>query len=132
MKTFAAWDFNRKVSQLVTLSLQIKSYNNLNFRTHTMLGPNPKKAATPSTATSLSSASSTSGNDVSYGDGLMVKAIDDIFKFVENSENPQEFRVSNLFINFVYKACCLGGSKRDRKKFPSEKVEIDHLDCKKI
>jgi len=93
-----------------------------------MLGPNPKKAATPSTATSSSSASSTSGNDVSYGDGLMVKAIDDIFKFVENSENPQEFRVSNLFINI---ACCLGRKQRDRKKFPSEKVEIVHLDCEK-
>lgn len=74
-----------------------------------MLGPNPKKAATPSTATSSSSASSTSGNDVSHGDGLMVKAIDDIFKFVENSENPQEFRVSNLLLLYlcVYKACCL-------------------------
>lgn len=65
-----------------------------------MLGPNPKKAATPSTATSSSSASSTGGSDVSHGDGLMVKAIDDIFKFVETSENPQEFRVS---IAVVYK-----------------------------
>ncbi|CAG9807399.1 unnamed protein product [Chironomus riparius] len=66
--------------------------------THTMLGPNPKKAATPSTATSSSSSSSTSGSDVSHGDGLMVKAIDDIFKFVENSENPQEFRVSISYL----------------------------------
>jgi hypothetical protein len=66
-----------------------------------MLGPNPKKAATPSTATSSSSASSTGGNDVSYGDGLMVKAIDDIFKFVENSENPQEFRVSTFVVVVV-------------------------------
>lgn len=60
-----------------------------------MLGPNPKKAATPSTATSTSS---TSSNDLSLsnGDGLMVKAIDDIFRHVESSENPQEFRVSSL------------------------------------
>lgn len=60
-----------------------------------MLGPNPKKAATPSTATSISS---TSSNDLSLsnGDGLMVKAIDDIFRHVESSENPQEFRVSSL------------------------------------
>lgn len=60
-----------------------------------MLGPNPKKAGTPSTATSNSSSSSNDSN-ISHGDGLMVKAIDDIFKFVESSENPQEFRVSNL------------------------------------
>lgn len=58
-----------------------------------MLGPNPKKAATPSTATSNSSTSS-SDLSVCNGDGLMVKAINDIFKFVEGSENPQEFRVS--------------------------------------
>lgn len=67
----------------------------LNHRTHTMLGPNPKKAATPSTATSNSSASP-SDSSITHGDGLMVKAIDDIFKFVESSENPQEFRVSNF------------------------------------
>lgn len=85
-----------------------------------MLGPNPKKAATPSTATSSSSASSTSGNDVSHGDGLMVKAIDDIFKFVENSENPQEFRVSNLLLYLcVYKACCLNRKQEriEKKSF---------------
>lgn len=52
-----------------------------------MLGPDPKKAGTPSTAKSSGSDSGSSG------DGLMVKAIDDIFRFVEASENPQEFRV---------------------------------------
>lgn len=62
-----------------------------------MLGPNPKKAGTPSTATSNSSASS-SDLGVSNGDGLMVKAIDDIFRYVESSENPQEFRVSNFTV----------------------------------
>ena len=57
-----------------------------------MLGPNPRKAATPSTSNSNpSSSGSDSGNT---GDGLMVKAIDDIFNYVETSENPQEFRVS--------------------------------------
>lgn len=65
-----------------------------------MLGPNPKKAATPSTATSNSSSSSNDPN-ISNGDGLMVKAIDDIFKFVENSENPQEFRVSLIIISIT-------------------------------
>lgn len=63
-----------------------------------MLGPNPKKAATPSTANSapLSSGSDSSNNS---GDGLMVKAIDDIFERISASENPQEFRVSFVFIN---------------------------------
>lgn len=58
-----------------------------------MLGPNPRKAATPSTANSNpSSSGSDSGNT---GDGLMVKAIDDIFDYVEAAEKPQEFRVSS-------------------------------------
>lgn len=63
------------------------------FRTHTMLGPNPRKAATPSTATPSSSGSDSSKT----GDGLMVKAINDIFKFVETAENPEEFRVSFMY-----------------------------------
>ena len=60
-----------------------------------MLGPDPKKAGTPSIASSvpLSSGSDTSNNT---GDGLMVKAIDDIFEKISSSENPQEFRVSFL------------------------------------
>jgi hypothetical protein len=58
-----------------------------------MLGPNPRKAATPSTTNSVpvSSGSDSSNNT---GDGLMVKAIDDIFERISSSENPQEFRVS--------------------------------------
>lgn len=63
-----------------------------------MLGPNPKKAATPSTSTLLTS-SSDSITQNTQGDGLMVKAIDDIFKFVEQSENPEEFRVSLMGMN---------------------------------
>lgn len=59
-----------------------------------MLGPNPsRKAATPSASnatSTLSSPSDSSGN----GGGLMVKAIDDIFRYVETAENPQDFRVS--------------------------------------
>lgn len=57
-----------------------------------MLGPNPRKAATPSTAHAPTSSGSDSSNNT--GDGLMVKAIDDIFKVVEASESPQRFRVS--------------------------------------
>ena len=98
-----------------------------------MLGPNPKKAATPSTATSSSSSSSTSGNDVSHGDGLMVKAIDDIFKFVENSENPQEFRVSSLLLFICIQSLLLEQeTKRIEKSFLPRKVKIVHLDCEII
>lgn len=59
-----------------------------------MLGPNPRKAVTPSTAYAPMSSGSDSS---STGDGLMVKAIDDIFNYVETAENPQEFRVSSSF-----------------------------------
>lgn len=81
--------------ELVWTKLFIKLMNELwtSFRTHTMLGPNPRKAATPSTATPSSSGSDSNKT----GDGLMVKAINDIFKFVETSENPDEFRVSFMY-----------------------------------
>lgn len=74
-------------------------YENTSGKTHTMLGPNPKKAAT----TPISNSSSTPGSSSStesniphstQGDGLMVKAIADIFEFVESAENSQEFKVS--------------------------------------
>lgn len=56
-------------------------------KTHTMLGPNPRKAATP--ATEVPPNTSQAG-----GDGLMVKAIADIFKHVEQAEDPKKFKVS--------------------------------------
>jgi Kinesin motor domain len=60
-------------------------------KTHTMLGPNPKKARTPQGATN-------SGNVVKpNSDGLMVKAISEIFNFVEAAENPSAFKVGSLF-----------------------------------
>jgi len=72
------------------------------FRTHTMLGGHPtkSKASTPSSATS-------SGSDSvnSQGDGLMVKAIDDVFKYVEESEDPKEFQVSVRF--YVFMCVCV-------------------------
>lgn len=61
-----------------------------------MLGPNPKKAATPSSQLPIKS----SGND-NNGDGLMVRAIDEIFNFVKSSENPQNFTVSSNLLMFV-------------------------------
>lgn len=53
-----------------------------------MLGPNPRKAGTPSNDYPPKT-SSTQGN------GLMVKAIDEIFRHVEESEKPEAFRVSS-------------------------------------
>lgn len=57
-------------------------------KTHTMLGPNPKKAATPATAQPPPNTSNAGG------DGLMVKAIADIVKHIEQSEDPNKFKVS--------------------------------------
>lgn len=56
-------------------------------KTHTMLGPNPRKAATPATAQPPNTSNA-------GGDGLMVKAIADIFKHVEQAEDPKKFKVS--------------------------------------
>lgn len=55
-------------------------------KTHTMLGPNPKKAATPSSELPPKTSSSA-------GNGLMVKAIDEIFQHVDESENPSAYKV---------------------------------------
>lgn len=62
-------------------------------KTHTMLGPNPKKAATPSSELPPNTSST-------QGDGLMVKAIDEIFRHVDESENPEAYKVS--FIRFFF------------------------------
>lgn len=59
-------------------------------KTHTMLGPNPKKAATPSSELPPRTSSSS-------GDGLMVKAIDEIFRHVDESENPDSYKVSQCY-----------------------------------
>lgn len=58
-------------------------------KTHTMLGPNPKKAATPSNADQPPKTAASSS-----GDGLMVKAIDEIFRHVDESENPDAYKAS--------------------------------------
>ncbi|XP_037027783.1 kinesin-like protein KIF19 isoform X2 [Bradysia coprophila] len=60
-------------------------------KTHTMLGPNPKKAATPSSELPPKTTSK-------QGDGLMVKAIDEIFRYVDESDNPTEFKVSISYL----------------------------------
>lgn len=61
-------------------------------KTHTMLGPNPhRKAGTASTSNEHVPTTATAANQ---SDGLMVKAIDEIFRHVEGSDNPESFKVS--------------------------------------
>lgn len=62
-------------------------------KTHTMLGPNPKKAATPS--------SEESPPRSTEADGLMVRAIVEIFKYVEQTDKSTAFRVS-LMVCYYY------------------------------
>ena len=50
-------------------------------KTHTMLGPNPKIG----------------------GDGLMVRAIDEIFQHVENADDSDTFKVSQIDLAQVYR-----------------------------
>lgn len=59
-------------------------------KTHTMLGPNPKRAAAASDQGDTAVASAKSQQD----SGLMIKAVADIFKFIEESENPDHFKVN--------------------------------------
>lgn len=63
-------------------------------KTHTMLGPNPKKASTPSSSEYPPKTSSL------QGDGLMVKAVDEIFRHVDDSEKPDQYKVSEIENNF--------------------------------
>lgn len=64
-------------------------------KTHTMLGPNPKKAATPS--------SEEAPPRSTEADGLMVRAIVEIFKFVEQTDKSTVFRVSQQLLHLVFK-----------------------------
>lgn len=60
-------------------------------KTHTMLGPNPRKAGTSSSSDNNLPKTASSVQ----GDGLMVKAIDEIFRHVEEADNPESFKVIN-------------------------------------
>lgn len=65
-------------------------------KTHTMLGPNPRKAATPTSSDGPPKTSSGSG------DGLMVKAIDEIFHHVEIADDKAAYKVSIINIKNVF------------------------------
>lgn len=71
--------------------------NLIQGKTHTMLGPNPRKVAstpTSSTADSPPKTAITIQTQSTEG-GLMVKAMDEIFRHVEQSDNPDSFKVIN-------------------------------------
>ncbi|XP_058826212.1 kinesin-like protein KIF19 [Topomyia yanbarensis] len=55
-------------------------------KTHTMLGQSPKKS------------SSSYDEAKTQEDGLMIKAVADIFKFIESSENPDNFKITMSYL----------------------------------
>lgn len=66
-------------------------------KTHTMLGPNPRKvASTPTSSTAeFPPKTAITIQTQSTEGGLMVKAMDEIFRHVEQSDNPDAFKVIN-------------------------------------
>ncbi|XP_055586964.1 kinesin-like protein KIF19 [Uranotaenia lowii] len=71
-------------------------------KTHTMLGPNPKRATfdsqQPGFPSSSASGSGSSGPLRSADNGLMIKAVEDIFKFIEDSKSPDKFKISLSYL----------------------------------
>uniref|UniRef100_A0A8D8F912 Kinesin-like protein KIF19 n=3 Tax=Culex pipiens TaxID=7175 RepID=A0A8D8F912_CULPI len=76
-------------------------------KTHTMLGPNPRKAATSGGGSSGEQQDSTAAAEATSGggksspqgnEGLMIKAVADIFKFIEESEHPDNFKISLSYL----------------------------------
>lgn len=73
-------------------------------KTHTMLGPNPRKAVgTPTSSstefpqkTAITPGQSTNG-------GLMVKAMDEIFRHVEEAEHPNSFKVIQIQFDISFR-----------------------------
>lgn len=64
-----------------------------------MLGPNPRKVAGTPTSSSAEILPKTaiSIQTQSTDGGLMVKAMDEIFRHVEQADNPESFKVINAF-----------------------------------
>ncbi|XP_053681672.1 kinesin-like protein KIF19 [Sabethes cyaneus] len=58
-------------------------------KTHTMLGPNPRKGDQVDSATSYGK---------SQESGLMIKAVADIFKFIEESESAEKFKITLSYL----------------------------------
>lgn len=60
-----------------------------------MLGPNSRKAGTPSSEQPPKTANAQS-------DGLMVKAIDEIFLHIEEADKPELFKVNFIVAFFLF------------------------------
>lgn len=59
-----------------------------------MLGPNPRKVAgTPTSSSAAEFPPKTAIQTQSTDGGLMVKAMDEIFRHVEQADNPESFKV---------------------------------------
>lgn len=72
-----------------------------------MLGPNPRRAAAAAAVAAASPDNGAGGPKTTLtapgaGNGLMVKAIDEIFRHVEAAENPSAYRVSDKCDENVY------------------------------
>lgn len=66
-----------------------------------MLGPNPRKVVGTPTSTTADFPPKTAisvGQTQSTDGGLMVKAMDEIFRHVEEAENPDSFKVIYCFL----------------------------------
>lgn len=74
-------------------------------KTHTMLGPNPRKVVGTPTSTNAEFPPKTaiSVQTQSTDGGLMVKAMDEIFRHVEQSDNPESFKVIKISYNVIYR-----------------------------
>lgn len=64
-----------------------------------MLGPNPKRAGMSTASSAMPSPSSElppkTAATAQQSDGLMVKAIDEIFRHVEMNDEPDSFKVND-------------------------------------
>lgn len=73
-----------------------------------MLGPNPRKVAGTPTSSSgeFPPKTAVSIQTQSTDGGLMVKAMDEIFRHVEQADNPESFKVINAFhLNRIQHKC---------------------------
>lgn len=78
-----------------SIDYSVSIINHSKGKTHTMLGPNPRKVAGTPTSSSgdIPPKTAMSIQTQSTEGGLMVKAMDEIFRHVEQADNPESFKV---------------------------------------
>lgn len=78
-----------------SIDYAVSIINHSKGKTHTMLGPNPRKVAGTPTSSSgdIPPKTAMSIQTQSTEGGLMVKAMDEIFRHVEQADNPESFKV---------------------------------------